>query len=439
MASGKLDIVAERYLIQETIQTGGMTTVYLARDLVSDELIALKRFDRDKHLPEIEREAFLREVDALQNLKHPSIVRMLDSGEDAQGQFYVVLELMRHDLVHERHAGGAPFAGWDDFADLVVLPLVEALAYAHEMDIAHRDVKPANVLVDVDGSVKLADFGISKLKRTLQPRVTLNQFMSPPFSPPEADTGGYTYCRDVYSVGVLCIWGLCDIHVHGHASVLEGLKTFDAPPEVVDVIQRAVSTAPEDRQQSAVLLEAELSRIQLKRRRDWQAQDRPSCAVGLTNRAREAIAEEIATDDEHAIRKFVDEDMNADACIQRLIEKPGTMQERVRSGHYSLLGSSLRYHLAGSRGERRWIEAEEVFKRLHREFPDLMTYRDIGHSHEKRLICDDRFTFGGSFNLLSFSGERRGRGKLRHEGADLITSSEFCEELYSRYLKEFFS
>lgn len=85
-----------------------------------------------------------------------------------------------------------------------------------------------------------------------------------------------------------------------------------------------------------------------------------------------------------------------------------------------------------------WREAEEVFKRLKDEFPGQFIYKDIGRSHEKRLICDDSFTFGGSFNLLSFTGESRGGKKLRHEGADLIIDSKFCNRLFKKYREMFF-
>jgi phosphatidylserine/phosphatidylglycerophosphate/cardiolipin synthase-like enzyme len=90
-----------------------------------------------------------------------------------------------------------------------------------------------------------------------------------------------------------------------------------------------------------------------------------------------------------------------------------------------------------SRRRRDWQEAEDSLKAVHKEFSSTFVYRDVARSHEKRLICDNRFTFGGSFNLLSFSGEQRGRGKLRHEGADLIEDPEYCEELYQRYLSLF--
>ncbi len=88
---------------------------------------------------------------------------------------------------------------------------------------------------------------------------------------------------------------------------------------------------------------------------------------------------------------------------------------------------------------RSWQEAEVALKMLAKQYPAAMHVKDIGYTHEKRLICDNRFTFGGSFNLLSFSGERRGRGKLRHEGADLIEDEQFCCELYDRYIKMFFA
>ena len=191
-------IINNRYVLQEIIQTGGMTTVYKGRDLINDNQIAIKRFDRDLHLPRIEREAFEREVEALKNLTHPSIVRIIDSGEDDEGKLFLILELMAHDLIQEKERNGYAFEGWDNYTEKVILPLLDALAFAHEKGIAHRDVKPANVLVTLDGNIKLADFGISKLKRTLQPRVTLSEFMSPPFSSPEIDTGSYTSTRDVF-------------------------------------------------------------------------------------------------------------------------------------------------------------------------------------------------------------------------------------------------
>ncbi|MBM3216042.1 hypothetical protein FJZ36_14130, partial [Candidatus Poribacteria bacterium] len=91
------------------------------------------------------------------------------------------------------------------------------------------------------------------------------------------------------------------------------------------------------------------------------------------------------------------------------------------------------------RAQPGWLEAENVFKRLKNEFPECFIYRDLQRSHEKRLICDNRFTFGGSFNLLSFSGEARRNRKLRHEGADLIEDAAYCDEQFDWYQRLFFS
>ena len=72
-------IVQGRYVLQDKLQTGGMTTVYKAYDTQTSQQVALKRFDRDCYLPEVEREAFARELDALREPFHPHIVKLLDS------------------------------------------------------------------------------------------------------------------------------------------------------------------------------------------------------------------------------------------------------------------------------------------------------------------------------------------------------------------------
>ena len=346
MSQSRINIIEGRYNVKQTLQSGGMATVYECRDLQTDELVAVKRLDRDFHLPEIEKETFLREVDALRSLSHKHILELLDSGEDAEGKFYLVLPLMRHDLLQERDAGGIAFQGWDDFAECVALPLLDALGYAHERGVAHRDVKPANVLISDTGEVKLADFGISKLKRTLTPRLTLNQFLSPPFSPPEPDDRGLTYCRDVYSLGVLCLWAMSTAPVREYDDIENALKHFDAPRDVKDIISRAVSFDPSERFHSAPLLAAELERIQSRRQRIWTEKDRRICTVGLTKTAIDRVGQELDLDSDRRIRKFVAHDINEDSAVQRFLENPGKMTERVRPEHYSVIGGTFRYHLA---------------------------------------------------------------------------------------------
>jgi serine/threonine protein kinase len=346
MAQVTPKVLAGRYNILAEIQAGGMTTVYRARDLQTDSLVAVKYFDRDRHLPAIQQEAYLREVEALRNLSHPNIVKLLDAGEDGDKKSFLVLELMKHDLIAEKNADGVAFEGWDDFADLVVSPLLSALAHAHEMGIAHRDIKPANILVSSDGVVKLADFGISKLKSWLLPRVTLCDFISPPFSPPEPDTGDFTYARDVFSVGALCVWALSDRPVTSVSELEQALKTLNVPPVMLPILRQTMASSPSDRHQSAALLGAEISRIQNMRRKEWVLQQRKRCPIGLTKMAMEDAREELALDSEDRIQAFVQHDINTDSAIQRFRENVGTMNERIVAGHYSVLGETFRYHIA---------------------------------------------------------------------------------------------
>jgi len=86
-----------------------------------------------------------------------------------------------------------------------------------------------------------------------------------------------------------------------------------------------------------------------------------------------------------------------------------------------------------------WKQAEATLLGIQKDFPTQFAFKDIGYNHEKRLICDNIFTFGGSFNLLSFSGDSRGRRKLRHEGTDVIYDSDYCEDRWNYYIELFFS
>jgi len=132
--------------------------------------------------------------------------------------------------------------------------------------------------------------------------------------------------------------------------------------------------------------------------------------------------------------------INSEVVDQRFVS---AMKQALERGVRVWIGYG--FDKGKRRGERQrqepsWKEAEASLGQLQKAFPDRFVYRDVGRSHEKRVICDDKFTFGGSFNLLSFSGERRGNESLRHEGADLIEGlPEYCEELYAKYMRLFFA
>lgn len=380
-------LLADRYALQQRLQSGGMATVFRARDLLTDDLVAVKYFDRDRNLPDIEREAFRREVEALRNLKHPNILSLHNAGEDPSGRFYIVLDLMKHDLLEERALGGQAFEGWDDFADIILLPLIDALSAAHQAGIAHRDVKPANILIADDGTVRLADFSISKLKRTLHPRTTLNAFMSPPFAPPEPDCGSYSYARDVYAIAAIAVWAMSHTDILDHAGLITTLPSaeFAVFPSVVEVITRCLSLDPSARFQNAPMLAAELGRIQAARRQRWQATERPACLISLKPKALESLQSELAVDSISDLHDFVSNDINLDSSIARFIEHYGKPEQRVRPGHYSIYGGLLRYHIAADDRKRDAF----VVLNVTREDPDRLQRR-----RDESMACPLRFSLG---------------------------------------------
>jgi serine/threonine protein kinase len=339
------EILDDRYLLREEHQSGGMATIYRAIRLDNDGLVAIKRFDREKHLPKIEAEAYRREVEALQNLQHPNILRIIEHGEDSNRRPYLVLEWMPNDLVSLRERGSTAFDGWDDFADQIALPLLEALAHAHAQSYCHRDVKPANVLIADDGQVKLADFGISKLKRCLQPRITLNEFASRPYAPPERDVLEFSYSSDVYAFGVLCLWALSDKAILTSDDVACALTSIDVVPGVREILARCVHRDPTQRPRTAGVLAHELSRVQAERRAVWALKDKKHCRVNLSRGSMATLGDFIQSHDESKIRRFVEGDINDCSTIGPFYARKGTPEERLIPDQYFVCGARIAYQI----------------------------------------------------------------------------------------------
>jgi serine/threonine protein kinase len=343
-------LVDGRFKIKNEVSQGGTTTVYRALDLESEQPVALKVFDRDRHLPEIEAEFFRREVSALAELKHPNIVRIVASaiGTDTLPA-YIALEWLDRDLIAERNSKrNVAFDGWDDYFELIGLPLLEALAFAHQRGCAHRDLKPANVLIDTDGSPRLADFGISKLKRDLQPRVTLQDFASKPFSPPESDTGERLYSRDVFGFAALTTWALSETPPSDYASLIRSAGALDIPEEPRDVLCACLGKDAKLRPESALPLLHALKAIHTKRKHAWDAHTAPVVVLGIAGKARDVIAlhRGLQPTDRLGLLAFVEADLRESTCVSEY--KPAAGQPPA-DGHFVLFGGQVSYHIAPGR------------------------------------------------------------------------------------------
>ena len=195
--------------------------------------------------------AFELEVQArLAPLDHPNIVPLLARGRDPDtGERYLVFPWAGESLAEVLADRGA--VPWEEWWVEVGQPILEALAHAHRQDVAHRDVKPENVLIE-DGLARLTDFGVAKLRRQLSVGLTLKEHLSRPFAPREPDDGIHSASRDVHAWAALSYFA-----VSGHDSGLaqaaddQYVALDDAaraarpalPPEVDQVLSACLSTS----------------------------------------------------------------------------------------------------------------------------------------------------------------------------------------------------
>ena len=150
------------YEILGALGAGGMGEVYRARDPRLKRLIAIKLLPAAAAADAERRERFEREAQAVAALNHPGIVTIY-SVEEADGQFFLTMELVEGRRVGRRHSEGRPAAR---SSAAICDPVVEAIAAAHQKGIMHRDLKPANIMIgegEQDGRVKVLDFGLAKL------------------------------------------------------------------------------------------------------------------------------------------------------------------------------------------------------------------------------------------------------------------------------------
>jgi hypothetical protein len=191
-----------RYRIVGELGRGAMGAVYRALDPLIDREVAIKTLlpDLPREVVEEVRERFLREARSAGRLSHPNIVTIFDVGEQ-DGIAYIAMELLRgHSLLQVlRHPQRLAF---NTIANLLA-QVADALDMAQQHDIVHRDVKPANIMVDNTGRVKLTDFGVAYVPAST---ITGNgtALGSPRYMSPEQVTGAPIDPRsDIFSLGVV--------------------------------------------------------------------------------------------------------------------------------------------------------------------------------------------------------------------------------------------
>jgi serine/threonine-protein kinase len=194
-------ILGDRYELQEKIGEGGMSLVYKARDKKLNRFIAVKILKHEFIDNEDIVDKFKKEATAIANLNDPYIVNVLDVGSQEEYN-YIVMEYVKGKTLKEfiREKGRIPY----DLALNFSTQIAKALDCAHKNNIIHRDIKPQNILVTEEGSLKVTDFGIAKSTNSSTITNTSNVIGSAHYFSPEQAKGNYIDSRtDLYSLGVV--------------------------------------------------------------------------------------------------------------------------------------------------------------------------------------------------------------------------------------------
>ena len=194
-------LINNRYRIIKHIGQGGMADVYLAIDTILNREVAIKILRGDLSNDPRALLRFQREANACTSLSHPNIIDIYDVGDD-RGHHYIVMEYVKGITLKELIAkrGGM----WKEEAVSIMKQLISAVQEAHERNIIHRDIKPQNVLVKDDGTVKLGDFGIALAQDALQLTQTDSVMGSVHYLAPELSKGQQATAQsDIYALGIV--------------------------------------------------------------------------------------------------------------------------------------------------------------------------------------------------------------------------------------------
>ena len=256
--------LSDRYQLERELGRGGMATVFLARDLAHDRLVAIKVV-HDDVAAGFTAERFLREIRVLATLQHPNILPLYDSGAIGGTPYfvmpYVAGESLRDRLVRDRTL---PIP----LAIRITTEAAAALDYAHRQGIVHRDIKPENILLS-DEHVIIADFGIARAAaQSADDRLTVTSVVigTPAYMSPEQASGeiGLDGRSDVYSLACVLFEMLTGQTLFTGSSTLGVVASRfskPAPPasslregvpsQVDDALASALAISPDDRPESA--------------------------------------------------------------------------------------------------------------------------------------------------------------------------------------------
>jgi len=274
----EINSLFDDYEITRLVGAGGMGVVFEALQSRLDRKVAIKILNVDRGDREEMSTRFEREAIALAALDHPNIVSVFDVGETAAAPsgvryYFLVMEYVAEGSLQRILTDGrlSPFR-----ALTITQQICDALQFAHDHEVVHRDVKPANILLDQTGNVKIADFGLAKFRAGGVGHMTLtdtNMSMGTPLymAPEQLDeTEDVDHRGDIFSLGVVLYQMLTGTTPQGAWDEPSTLQP-DVDPRFDDVVTKAMRRNPADRYQQASDLKSDIESIADRRssHRKW--------------------------------------------------------------------------------------------------------------------------------------------------------------------------
>lgn len=437
-----------RYHIIGNIGSGGMANVYLAHDLILNRDVAVKvlRFDFQNDTVAIRR--FQREALAVSELIHPNIVSIYDVGEE-EGLQYLVMEYVKGmDLKkYIKTNYPIPYARIVD----IIEQILSAVSLAHDHRIIHRDLKPQNILMDDDGNIKIADFGIAIALTETSITQTNTMLGSVHYLSPEQARGSMaTNQSDIYAVGVILYEMLTgNVPFDGESAVTIALKHFqedipsvrmfdkNVPQSLENIVLHATAKDPANRYKTAQEMSEDLYTV-LNVDRLNEPRWEPTGLMGETKVLTPITQEVPRTLETEAADTETDISQKSKSQIKKKSHTKGIIISIV--AFIALFLLVLFFYLVGNNSSKNEVVVPDVSNQTKAEATKLLEAAGLNVKAETKEISDDEVPEGNvaKTNPAKGASVKKGREVELYisSGSKKIKMANYVGEDYEEVIKK---